>query len=65
MAQNKIKTISITKTEFELIKDSLLQTDTYNNKYSKCNNYEKLIDKFSELSPHFEYSIKPIMYDEY
>jgi hypothetical protein len=63
---NKIKTISITKKELKIITGAIRQQRLLNrNNNKKFQEFQKLSDKFNKLSEFFEYSINPIMYDEF
>lgn len=64
MDSNKIKTISITKSELKIITEAI-RYQRILNKYEGNKVYQNLDKKLGELSPYFEYSIRPIMYDEF
>jgi len=63
---NKIKTISITKKELKIITSAIKQQRLLNrNDNTKLLEFQKLSNKFNKLSEYFDYSINPIMYDEF
>lgn len=64
MIQNKIMSISITKNELKIIKDSIKYQKLLN-KHQDNSLLQKVETKFKKLSPYFEYKLEPIMYDEF
>jgi len=58
--------ISITKKELQTIIEALNAKKSFLiNTDKRLPHYRKLINKFNELSPHFEYLLEPIQYDEF
>tara|TARA_R100001463_G_scaffold6764_5_gene21948 strand:+ start:4228 stop:4422 length:195 start_codon:yes stop_codon:yes gene_type:complete len=63
---SKIKTISITKKELKIITSAIKELRLLNtNDNKKFQEFQKLSNKFNKLSEYFDYSINPIMYDEF
>jgi hypothetical protein len=61
-----MKTISITKEEFKFILESLhIKKSHLTINDGRLQKYNALINKLNELSPHYEYILEPIQYDEF